>query len=177
MPDSDRQNELLEMSSSAAEEVFEETAPVPESAQEPGSAEVSFVPADNGLSGYMIHTETGNKAPDRTSGKEDSHESDPDEDGHSHDREWMAYASIVGGALSIYSSPMVFSGVMLGVSAIVIGILGSFGKKKALSVIGILAGLAGLILSVLLASLYIELFRIVSGYLTGGFGFRIYSGW
>lgn len=138
----------------------------------------SDVPAENtGLSGYMSYTSVIRPAvPARESDVSEPEKEQTDE-ADSQSRDWMAYASIVGGALSVYSSPMVFSGVLLGVSAIVIGILGYFGRKRTLSIIGILAGLAGVVLSVLLGSLYVELFRILSSYLAGGFGFRVFSGW
>lgn len=134
------------------------------------------IPEDTGLSGYLSYTVSAPDAPRLPDKDAKKTGGGKEEDIHEHGKDWMAYASIVGGALSVYSSPMVFSGVLLGVSAAVLGVLASFGKKRTLAIIGILAGLAGVILSVLLASLYVELFNIVSAYLRSGFGFRTF-GW
>lgn len=175
MLDHETQSESLK-EQVATSDTGDDAAASADSKSDTGESSSALMTEDTGLSGYMSYT-SSDSASVRSSGAEQSLSERAGDDGSRNSgREWMAYASIVGGALSVYSSPMVFSGVLLGVSAIVIGILGTFGKKRTLSVIGILAGLAGVILSVLLASLYVQLFNIVYSYLAGGFGFRLF-GW
>lgn len=147
---------------------------LPDTAADPGLSDEYWSP-DAGLKGYMSYT---NAVPSRTDDPEpEAAESSEDTDDPASRKDWMAYVAIISGALSIYSAPMVFSGALLGLTAVAFGILGMFSRKRALAAVGIAAGAAGLGISLLFASLFIKVFYIVSDYLMGGFGFRIFGGW
>ncbi len=90
--------------------------------------------------------------------------------------EWVAYASIICGALAIYSCVTVVPGVLLGISAIIFGLVGIKTPKKTIAIIGLAAGIAGIIISILIAFAIAGLFGLLATFLTGGYGFRTF-GW
>ncbi|MBQ4000511.1 MAG: hypothetical protein II643_05905 [Oscillospiraceae bacterium] len=131
------------------------------------------------LSGYLSYT--SGSGPVRSSGSNsaDPYTASGDDTvrSGSSDREWISYASVICGALSAYSSPMILPGILLGISAVILGIFGRSSFRKKLAVIGIIAGLIGLLLSVLVVLFYIGVFKLVYDFLFGGFGFRMFGGW
>ena len=90
-------------------------------------------------------------------------------------REWVAYAAIICGALAIYSSPTVIPGILLGISAIIFGIVGLKTSKRTMSLIGIIAGAIGSVFSVLVIGAIIGFFNLIASYFTRGYGWPF--GW
>ncbi len=131
---------------------------------------------DTALKGYLSYTSGDHPAIPERQQPVPEKGSDEDDDPVSR-KNWMAYVSIIAGALSVYSAPMVFSGALLGVSAAVFGILGLFSRRKVISAVGIAAGAAGLALSLLFASIYMRFVNTIANYLMGGFGFGFFGGW
>ena len=135
--------------------------------------------SEDALNGYLSYTSGNSSETAEGSFSEDSHSSSPERSVRSGSggNEWIPYASVICGALSAYSSPMVLPGILLGITSVILGIIGRSAPKRKLSVIGIITGLIGLLLSVLVVLFYIGIFKLVYDFLFGGFGFRMFSGW
>jgi len=129
------------------------------------------------LNGYMSYT-------NKTAGSSE-HSGNPyrqTDDERRKDRDddpsiWMAYAAVVAGPLSLYSATLVVPGVLLGISAIILGLMFLFRKKNTLALIGVITGSVGIILSVLAGAAYVGLFNLVTDFITSSFGFGFYGGW
>ena len=167
--------------------LFDGAAPCPQcgyigDALTPDTAEQSAaktMPPENALNGYLSYTSGNNSDTAAGSFSEDPYVASADRSVKSENsgNEWVPYASVICGALSAYSSPMVLPGILLGISSIILGIIGRSAQKRKLSVIGIITGLIGLLLSVLVVLFYIGIFKLAYDFLFGGFGFRMFSGW
>jgi len=165
-------------------ELFDGSSPCPQCgyADGPAAAETfSRYAAQNedALNGYLSYTAGSSNDPSENRSAEDPYISSEDRSVRDRDTsgEWLPYASVICGALSAYSSPMILPGILLGITSVILGIIGRSSPKKKLAVIGIIAGLIGLLLSVLVVLFYIGIFKLVYDFLFGGFGFRMFSGW
>ena len=174
-------------------DLYDGTSPCPQCGYReiPSSKAVSSSPEQNepvrkdppqgedALNGYLSYTsaDAAKEEPAKPdAGPYVSSESRSSGSGNS-GKEWIPYAAVICGALSAYSAPMIVPGVLLGITAVILGILGCSAPKKSLAVIGIVTGVIGIILSVLFALFYFGIFKLIYDYLMGGFGFRMFSGW
>ena len=124
---------------------------------------------DAPVNGYLSYTKNGAARP--ASGR-----SPFSGDTNSGPKDWIAYAAIICGALSIYSSPTIVPGILLGISAVIFGIVGLKTSKRNIAMIGMIAGAVGTIFSVLIVSAYVGLFNLLVNFLSSGFGYMPY-GW
>ena len=119
---------------------------------------------DAPVNGYMSYTKNSTQRP--------AAERSPfSGDSNSGPREWIAYAAIICGALAIYSSPTIVPGILLGISAVIFGIVGLRTEKRNIAMIGMIAGAVGVVFSVLVITAYIGIFNFLVNLLSSSFSY------